>query len=50
MLDKIQNKNQTNNNCNIVYVNINCSDDITTALPNLTKEHEMQDRAIFNMY
>ena len=34
--------NQTYNNCNFVYVNINCPDDITTALPNLTIEHEMQ--------
>jgi hypothetical protein len=36
------NNNQTYNNCNFVYVNINCPDDIITALPNLTIEHEMQ--------
>jgi hypothetical protein len=47
-IDKIQPNNQTNNqiynNCNFVYVNINCPNDITTALPNLTIEHEMQGR------
>ena len=44
MLDKISvttNSNNTYNNCNFVYVNINCPDDILTAMPYFTMQHKM---------
>ena len=44
MLDKISvttNSNNTYNNCNFVYVNINCPNDILTAMPYFTMQHKM---------